>query len=267
MQNINLKKKRSKLENESFSGSNIDVLMNLITTIHKGSDIENCICSYFPQSSDKSAFNEIEIVPNLEVVYNTDGRIKLAEIINKLKQFGYPLTGAMISIYSSAAEEYICFGSDPLDQNTFIDADQLPNNFLKIRCVCHIEERLLIKDKGGKGGFSRNSSVDLRKCKRKKERKIGYIIEKVNLWRKYYNGFKNENGTFIKHSLDDSAKIIGISKKSLDDYLLQLRLGRKYGFDFNFNRNSKVGLLRSFVKQHRDKNNCTSTILDIKQEK
>lgn len=264
MQNNNLRKKRSRPEIDVNPDSTIDILMNLITTIHNGSEAEKCICSYFSQSSDKSAFNEIEIVPNLDVKLNSEGQIKLADIITRLKQFGYPLTGAMISIYSSAAEEYICFGSDPLDQNTSIDADQLPNNFLKIRCVCHIEERLLNKEKG-KGGLSRNSSLDFRKCKRTKERKIGFIIEKVNVWRKYYNGFKNENGTFIKHNLDDSAKIIGISKKSLDDYLLQLRLGRKFGFDFNSNRNSKVGLLRSFVKQHREKNNNPSTIMEIKQ--
>ena len=45
--------------------------------------------------------------------------------------------------------------------------------------------------------------------------------------------------------------MVGISKKSLDDYLLQLRLGRKYGFNFNQNKTKKVGILRSFVKRHR----------------
>ena len=76
-----------------------------------------------------------------------------------------------------------------------------------------------------------------KKEKRTKERKIGFIIEKVNAWRKLYNGFYNENGEHTRYSLDQAAKIINISKKSLDDYLLQLRLGRKYGFDFNKNKN------------------------------
>ncbi len=262
MQNNNLRKKRSRQEAEIKSEATIDVLLTLITVVHKNGDGEKCICSYVPTTTDKSAYNETEIVPNLEVRFTSDEQIKLSDIIMRLKQMGYPLTAAMISIYSSVAEEYVCYGSDPIDQNTFIDNDQLPNGFLKIRAVCHIEEKLLMKDKNK--GLSRNNSLDMRKCKRTKERKIGFIIEKVNLWRKYYNGFKNENGIFIKHTLDDSAKIIGISKKSLDDYLLQLRLGRKFGFDFNANRNSKVGLLRSFVKQHREKNICPSTIMDVK---
>ena len=45
---------------------------------------------------------------------------------------------------------------------------------------------------------------------------------------------------------------MNVSKKSLDDYLLQLRFGKKFGFDFEKNRESKVGTLRTFVKQKKD---------------
>ena len=75
----------------------------------------------------------------------------------------------------------------------------------------------------------------------------------MNSWRKLYNGFYDEFGNFIKYSLDDAAKKIDISKKSLDDYLLQLRLGRKYGFDFNKYKDAKVGKLRAYVKEARSK--------------
>jgi hypothetical protein len=61
------------------------------------------------------------------------------------------------------------------------------------------------------------------KSKRSKERKIGYIIEKVYLWRRLYNGFEDENGNVTKLTLEESANKVGISKKSLDDYLIQLR--------------------------------------------
>ena len=40
-----------------------------------------------------------------------------------------------------------------------------------------------------------------------------------------------------------------MSKKSLDDYLLQLRFGKKYNFNFQQHRNDKVGVLRSYVKK------------------
>jgi len=237
--------------------------LQLITVISKSSEQEKCICSYLPNNTEgKKICNETEIVPCVEVNIS-DGQVKLNEVIAKLKILGYPLTGSMISVYSNNAEEYVCFGADPLDSNIIIDRDQFKNNFLNLRCVCNIEEKNLGIRSGG-GRLSRGNSLDLRKSKRTKERKIGFIIEKVNLWRKYYNGFKNEKADFIKHTLDESAKIVGISKKSLDDYLLQLRLGRKFGFDFNANKNNKVGILRNFVKQHRI--NKDVTVHDIKKE-
>ena len=33
-----------------------------------------------------------------------------------------------------------------------------------------------------------------------------------------------------------------------------MRFGKKYGFDFEKNRNQKVGVLRSFVKGEKEKN-------------
>lgn len=56
--------------------------------------------------------------------------------------------------------------------------------------------------------------------RRTKERKISFVIEKVSLWRKLYNGVDDGKGSLVRYSLDESAKKIGISKKSLDDYLL-----------------------------------------------
>jgi cell division protein FtsI/penicillin-binding protein 2 len=44
---------------------------------------------------------------------------------------------------------------------------------------------------------------------------------------------------------------VGVSKKSLDDYLLQLRFGKKLGFDFEKYKNERVGVLRKFVKQNK----------------
>lgn len=56
--------------------------------------------------------------------------------------------------------------------------------------------------------------------RRTKERKISFVIEKVSLWRKLYNGVDDGRGSLVRYSLEESAKKIGISKKSLDDYLL-----------------------------------------------
>ena len=89
------------------------------------------------------------------------------------------------------------------------------------------------------------------KCRRTKERRIGHIIDKVIEWRKYYSGVINDNNQQVKYSLEDAAREVKISKKSLDDYLFQIRFGHRYGFNFNEHYNDKVGVLRDFVRQRK----------------
>jgi len=91
----------------------------------------------------------------------------------------------------------------------------------------------------------------LKERKRPKERKIAYVVNKVMEWRKLYTGLIDNNGQIVKYSLEEAAAKVGISKKSLDDYILQLRLGKKYGFDFQEHKDNKVGVLRAFIKSHK----------------
>lgn len=51
--------------------------------------------------------------------------------------------------------------------------------------------------------------------RREKERKIGEVVIKVSQWRQLYND--------KKVTLEKAAEKVGISKKSLDDYFLQLK--------------------------------------------
>ena len=53
--------------------------------------------------------------------------------------------------------------------------------------------------------------------KRAKERKIGYILKKVYLWKKLYEGVVDRLGNKIKMTLQDAAEKVDISKKSLDE--------------------------------------------------
>lgn len=53
-----------------------------------------------------------------------------------------------------------------------------------------------------------------------RKRKIGYIVEKVAQWRKLYQESQQSTGNHKKLSLEDAAKLVKISKKSLDEYLL-----------------------------------------------
>jgi len=89
-----------------------------------------------------------------------------------------------------------------------------------------------------------------RASRRTKERKIGYIIEKVSKWRQLYTGTSGGEGG-VKCTLEEAAGQVGISKKSLDDYLLQLRFGKKFGFNFQEHREDKVGILRAYVKKYK----------------
>lgn len=93
---------------------------------------------------------------------------------------------------------------------------------------------------------------DLDGCKsRIKERTLQEVIQKVSLWRLLYTGFYNK-GVFVKMSLEEAAQKVEISKKSLDDYLMQLRSAKKYGFDFKRHAHEKVGVIRAFVRQKKD---------------
>ena len=71
------------------------------------------------------------------------------------------------------------------------------------------------------------------------------------MWRLLYTGFQ-KNGVFVKMSLEEAAQKVKISKKSLDDYLMQLRSAKKFGFDFETHSGEKVGVIRSFVRKKKD---------------
>ena len=83
---------------------------------------------------------------------------------------------------------------------------------------------------------------------RNTDRSLKDVIEKVTVWRRLYTGIWVGN-EMIRYSLDDAARKVNVSKKSLDDYLHQIKLGRKYGFDFKKHQHEKVGVLRKFLRK------------------
>lgn len=54
-------------------------------------------------------------------------------------------------------------------------------------------------------------------------------------------------------SLKNSASYVGLSKKTLDDYFLVIRIGEELGYDFEGNLNEKIGHLRHFIRNHPTK--------------
>jgi len=135
---------------------------------------------------------------------------------------------------------------DPLPPNTTIPSSSPDNELIlksRPKALPSYGDVLL-------GSVSGNVSKGSRWTK---ERKVGDVIKKVSLWRKYYNGITDEYGNIVKKSLEDAANEVKISKKSLDDYLLQLRNGWKYGFNFNEHKDDKIGILWAFNRKHKMK--------------
>ena len=56
--------------------------------------------------------------------------------------------------------------------------------------------------------------------------------------------FRSKNLT-----LEQAAKMTTIPKKSLDDYMYQIKKGFSYRFNFNEHAEDKIGFLRDFVRR------------------
>ena len=141
--------------------------------------------------------------------------------------------------------EYYADGSDNEEESSFFSSNISYNN--------NKDDNNIIDKDDENGENKKKLKFGKMSDSQKRERKIGYIIEKVYAWRKLYNGYKDERNNYYKYSLDNAAEKINVSKKSLDDYLLQIRLGRKYGFNFNENKYKKIGELRDFVKDIKNR--------------
>ena len=55
----------------------------------------------------------------------------------------------------------------------------------------------------------------------------------------------------LEHTLEQAATVLAIKKKTLDDYLLQLRYARKFAFDFEMHADSPIGVMRNYVTAKR----------------
>ena len=56
-------------------------------------------------------------------------------------------------------------------------------------------------------------------------------------------------GEMMKINLDISAEMVGIPRKTLEDYFLLFRLGKSLEFNFKTSRKERMGVLRSYVRE------------------
>ena len=137
---------------------------------------------------------------------------------------------------------------DPVPPTVSIPHSDISDGKLILRGK--VDSNVMMED-AGERITKKEKTNEKKKRHRTKERRIGQIIDQVGVWRHYYNGFTDYHGKVVKLSLDEAALKVGIPKKSLDDYYLQLRLGKTYGFNFNEHKDDNVGVLRAFIKNSR----------------
>ncbi|CAD8073545.1 unnamed protein product [Paramecium sonneborni] len=150
------------------------------------------------------------------------------------------------SLYTPNLPVYENLGVDPLNFDTFfrINEDQTKLQ-LKLRpSKISLLDTILEQQP--------NEETNSKKNQKTKQRTLSQVVERVALWRRLYTGFYDQNKIFIQMSLDKAAEKVGISKKTLDDYLLQIRYGKRYGFDFKKNSNEGISKLRQFVKSKKE---------------
>ena len=173
-------------------------------------------------------------------------------------------------------ETYFYIGKYPLGDSTYL-IEVTENGIIKIKLRPIIDKRYLLRfelyedenevyNNMDLENVKKNHHVNL-KSKRAKERTIGEIIKKVFLWKKIYQGIIDEKGNKKKITLQQAAEEVNLSKKSLDEYLNQILLGQKYGFNFNIHKNDKVGMLRGYVKKQQMKENTNNKISKEKKKK
>jgi len=182
---------------------------------------------------------EKELVKEVKANLKENDDIDLVELVKSLKGLGFSaaVDRNMISYHSQSNDMYVYCGNDPLPLGTVIPAREVTKQGEKAQVTIRIRQAVHSFQMMGDTMMIEPDAIKVEgsdgpghptKQKRTKERKIGQILDKVYTWRKYYSGFTDpQSGQTIKMSLEDAAQKVGISKKSLDDYLLQIRFGKK----------------------------------------
>ena len=213
------------------------------------------------------SYTQVTFQTYLSIKPLDDLHISLNDILEGLSKT-IPLNNFSVSYceYDNNTNIYISIGKYPLDKKYLIGYDPqslindniATNIRIKLRQIVvkefPLKQELIEEDVENIEDKKINNYIN-HKSKRAKERKIGYIIKKVFMWKTLYNGIystdEKGNKIKIKYTLEQAAAKAGISKKSLDDYLIQLRIGKFFNFNFTEHKNDKVGILRSFVKKHK----------------
>ncbi|CAD8148610.1 unnamed protein product [Paramecium octaurelia] len=99
--------------------------------------------------------------------------------------------------------------------------------------------------------------------KRIKERFVYEAKFLVDQWRSIFEQRHLQDGKMIKYTLDQAADIVGISRKTLEDYYYCLKKAEKI-IDINQFMNCKMGVIRRIIKEHK-KQTDEQNLMDTNQ--
>ncbi|CAK76249.1 unnamed protein product (macronuclear) [Paramecium tetraurelia] len=102
------------------------------------------------------------------------------------------------------------------------------------------------------------------KVKRIKERYVHEAMLLVEHWRSLYQQPYLQNGRQLKITLDKAAEIVGIPRKTLEDYYYQLKKAETLVDLQNF-KNCKIGVIRRIVKESKKQSETTTHLIDTNE--
>lgn len=215
----------------------------------------------FTTISQAEIYTETDIIRNLKVNVSSVGDIKLQNVLIQLKWLGYGLNKAKIQFYSNLYKEFVCCHNEL--QAYIVKDEELENGFLLLKCEIEAvnsdskEKSLsdtiasLFEHSKFESSFVENRNKDLEENSvRTRDSTISSILLLVKEWRDLYVGYTAPDGKRIKCTLEEAAAIVNMSKKTLDDYLQQIKKAAAHNFDFNKHRDKQIGYLRNFVKEN-----------------
>lgn len=204
---------------------------------------------------------EVRLRDEIDVVRLASRDNRAARLVQQLKARGFEVTGMRVDYWSDLMHTFVACGVDPLPVSVVVPDFELMDK-LVLRFVqpswtdtSHLPSTFLEEV----AAYRRYPEIepDQSSPVKKKERIIGHVLERVTKWREIVKESKRRreaDATYPeeRQTLEDAAKAVGIAKKSLDDYLLMIRFGRKFGFNFEAHCEERVGVLRSYVKTHKE---------------
>jgi len=212
---------------------------------------------YLTNREGELKFLEIDLIKDLPVYTTKNCDLIMQSVLTSLKRRGYNTEEVRIQFYSDAFGCFVDCGYEPVSQSCLVKEIDLLDNLLHLEVEIEPSDHEISNTNFKSTISSAITNPELKLVEIKSEKSseglkdntIGSVVEIVKKWRELYEGYIIPEGMKIKYSLDKAAEILGIQKKTLDDYLQQIKKAAAYGFDFEQHKDKQIGYLRNFVKE------------------